>query len=97
MTFTGVGGRPGPRAPGPGRLDAVDLADRRLIRGMLVAGQQHVGPPTGPIVDLADQPLAGLAVTLARHQGQEQPALGIDGGVVPVVAPEPVQGVGRVA
>jgi hypothetical protein len=48
-------------------------------------------------VDLADQPRAGRAVALARHQGQEEPALGIDGGVVPVVAAESIQRVERVA
>jgi hypothetical protein len=80
-----------------GRLDAVDFANRRLIRGVLVAGQQHIDPSSGPVVDLADQPLAGRAVAFARHQGQEQAALGIDGRVVPVVAAKPVERVSRIA
>ena len=71
--------------------------DRRLVGGVLVAGDQEVGPPRRPVVDLLDQFLAGRAVPFAGHQGQEQPALRIDGGVVPVVASEPIQGVERIA
>ena len=93
----GLGWPARPGAPRPGLLHAVDVADRRLIRGVLVGGDQQIGPAPGPVVDLADQPLAGRAVALAGHQGQEQPALGIDGGMVPVVAAEPIQGVQRVA
>ena len=95
MHRLGCAARPGMLRAG--RRDAVELVDRRLIRGMLIAAQQYVGPASGPIVDLADQPLAGLAVTLAGHQGQEQPALGIGGGMVPIVAPEPIQRIVRVA
>jgi hypothetical protein len=64
---------------------------------MLVAGDQQIGTPPGPVVDLADQPRAGLAIPLTWLQGQEQTALGIDRGVVPVVTAQPIQGVERIA
>ena len=81
----------------PRSLDAVDLFDGRLIGGMLVAGDQQVRPPRCPVVDLLDQVLAGVTIPLARHESQQQSALGIDGGVVPVVTTQPVQRVERIA
>src|SRR5512142_552060 len=64
---------------------------------MLVAGDQQVRPPRCPVVDLLDQVLEGVTIPLARHEGQQQSALGIDGGVVPVVTTPPVQRVERIA
>jgi hypothetical protein len=81
----GLGWPARPRTLRPGRLDAVDRVARRLLRGVLVAGDQQIESPPGPVADRADQPLAGLAMTLARHQGQESSALGINRGGVPVV------------
>src|SRR5512142_2211196 len=81
----------------PRSLDAVDLFDGRLIGGMLVAGDQQVRPPRCPVVDLLDQVLAGVTIPLARHEGQQQSALGIDGGVIPVVTTQRVERVERIA
>jgi hypothetical protein len=93
----GLGRSARPRTLRPGLLHAVDLGDRRLVWGVLVAGDQQVGPPSGPIPDLTDQALAGLAVALARHQGQEQSALGVDGGMIPIIATEPIERVEGIA
>lgn len=78
-------------------FDAVDLPDRRLLRGMLSAGAEPICPPCRPVVNLLDQLLAGVAIALARHQGQQQPALGSHRRVVPVVASEPIPRVERIA
>ena len=93
----GLGRSPRPGTLRLGLLDAVDLPDRRLLRGMLVAGDQHIRPPRRPVVDLLDHLLASRACPLARHQAEQEPALGIDRGVVPVVTPQPVQRVEGIA
>src|SRR3954451_7189247 len=93
----GLGRAARPRTPRLRSLDAIDLSDGRLVRGMLVAGDQEIGPPPGPVVDLLHDLLAGRAVPLAGHQAQQESTLGIDRGVVPIVTPPPIPRVERIA
>lgn len=69
--FHRIGRTPRPGPPGYGCRHAVDLADRRFVRRMFIAGDQNIGAAPRPSVDLADQPFTGLLVAFAWFQGEQ--------------------------
>src|SRR5512135_3102669 len=101
LVYLGLLGIRGSSGTARKQTESTKLGPRKsesLVRGgRLVAGDQQVRPPRCPVVDLLDQVLAGVTIPRARHEGQQQSALGIDGGVVPVVTTQPVQRVERIA
>jgi len=63
---------------------------------MLVCGDQEVRPAACKYLHVLEHLIAALGCPLARHKAQQETALGVDGGMVPVVAAEAVQRVGWV-
>jgi hypothetical protein len=74
-------------------LLAVGVQQRRLVRGILIAGHQIEHLASGPVLDLADQLLDALEVPGPWHHREHQPVLSIDRHVIP---PIPSVVVGRV-
>src|SRR5262249_8633517 len=80
-----------PRRPTRPRLalglypDAIDLFDRRGVRRIGVAGQQHGAVAACAAIHLRDDLLTVLRRALAGHHGKQEAVLRIDCRVVPVV------------
>ena len=77
--------------PGPRNLDRVRLLDRCLVGGVFVARVEKVGTAARTPVDLVHELLAVLRRSFSRHEAQKQTALGIHGGVIPIVTTMPVR------
>jgi len=64
----------------------IRLANGRRVHRIFVRGHQPHRPPAGPLVEVANQLVRGLLGPLADHQTHDQPALGVQGHVIPAVA-----------
>jgi len=64
---------------------SVDLQDRFTVRLVLIAGDQTHPPASRATVEVPHETMHILAGPLARHQGDDQLVLGIQGHMVPVV------------
>lgn len=71
--------------------------DRGLVRRILVAGDQLRRPIAEPIADLGGDRLGVLDGPCPRDDRQDQPVLGVDGDVVPVITALRVVGIAGVA
>src|SRR5215472_962621 len=78
------------RTTGPARtrlllLLRVGLEDRRLVRRVLVGGQQIHEPAAGAPLEILNQLLHLVLGALARDHAQHQAVLGVESDMVPVV------------
>ena len=75
----------------------IGLLDGDPIGGMLVASKEDICPSVRPLLHFVDHALTVLGSSLPWYEAQKQAVLRVNGGVVPIIPLEAVQGIRGVA